>query len=62
MLVASVLERNDCIFFYEAFFGLTEEIEANLAHARKERLFSTRQHSYFSVTHCENSEVQIAVF
>ena len=34
MLVASVLERNDCIFFYEAFFGLTEEIEANLAHAR----------------------------
>ena len=27
-----------------------------------ERLFSRRQHSYFSVTHCENSEVQIAVF
>ena len=24
--------------------------------------FSTRQHSYFGVTHCENSEVQIAVF
>ena len=25
-------------------------------------LFSRRQHSYFGVTHCENSEVQIAVF
>ena len=24
--------------------------------------FSTRQHSYFDITHCENSEVQIAVF
>ena len=24
--------------------------------------FSTRQHSYFRVTHCENSELQIAVF
>ena len=34
MLVASVLERNDCIFFYEACFGLTEEIETNLAYAR----------------------------
>ena len=28
----------------------------------KRRDFSTRQHSYFGVTHCENSEVQIAVF
>ena len=25
-------------------------------------LFSRRQHSYFGVTHCENSQVQIAVF
>ena len=34
MLVASVLKRNDCILFCEACFGLTEEIETNLAHAR----------------------------
>ena len=32
------------------------------AENREERLFSTRQHSYFGVTHCENWEVQIAVF
>ena len=33
------------------------------AENQEERLFfSTRQHSYFGVTHCENSEVQIAVF
>ena len=29
---------------------------------QEDRLFSTRQHSNFGVTHCENSEVQIAVF
>ena len=32
------------------------------AENQEERLFSTRQHSYYGVTHCENSEVQIAVF
>ena len=32
------------------------------AENQEERLFSTRQHSYFGVTHCENSEFQIAVF
>ena len=32
------------------------------AENQEERLFSTRQHSYFCVTHRENSEVQIAVF
>ena len=32
------------------------------AENQEERLFSTRQHSYFGVTHRENSEVQIAVF
>ena len=32
------------------------------AENQEERLFSTRQHSYFGVKHCENSEVQIAVF
>ena len=32
------------------------------AENQEERLFSMRQHSYFGVTHCENSEVQIAVF
>ena len=32
------------------------------AENQEERLFSTRQQSYFSVTRCENSEVQIAVF
>ena len=32
------------------------------AENQEERLFSTRQHSYFGVTHCKNSEVQIAVF
>ena len=32
------------------------------AENQEERLFQTRQHSYFGVTHCENSEVQIAVF
>ena len=32
------------------------------AENQEERLFSTRQHSYFGVTHCENLEVQIAVF
>ena len=33
------------------------------AQNQEERLFfSTRQHSYFGVTNCENSEVQIAVF
>ena len=29
---------------------------------QEKRLFSRRQHSYFVVTYCENSEVQIAVF
>ena len=29
---------------------------------KKRDFFSTRQHSYFGVTHRENSEVQIAVF
>ena len=29
---------------------------------KRRDFFSTRQHSYFGVTHCENSEVQIAVF
>ena len=29
---------------------------------QEDRLFSTRQHSNFGLTHCENSEVQIAVF
>ena len=34
-----------------------------IAESQEERLFfPTRQHSYFGVTHCENSEVQIAVF
>ena len=28
---------------------------------KRRDFFSTRQHSYFGVTHCENSEVQIAV-
>ena len=32
------------------------------AENQEERLFSTRQQSYFGVSHCENSEVQIAVF
>ena len=32
------------------------------AENQEERLFSTRQHSCFGVTHCENSEVRIAVF
>ena len=32
------------------------------AENQEKRLFSRRQHSYFGVTHCENSEVQIAVF
>ena len=32
------------------------------AENQEERLFSTRQHSCFGVTHRENSEVQIAVF
>ena len=31
------------------------------AENQEERLFPTRQHSYFGVTDCENSEVQIAV-
>ena len=29
---------------------------------KRRDFFSTRQHSYFGVMHCENSEVQIAVF
>ena len=29
---------------------------------KRRDLFWSRQHSYFGVTHCENSEVQIAVF
>ena len=29
---------------------------------KKRDFFSTRQHSYFGVTHRENWEVQIAVF
>ena len=29
---------------------------------KRSSLFSSRQHSYFSVTHCENSEVEIVVF
>ena len=32
------------------------------AENKEERLFSVRQHSYFAVRHCENLEVQIAVF
>ena len=32
------------------------------AENQEDRLFSTRQHSNFGLTHCENSEVQIAVF
>ena len=28
---------------------------------KRRDFFSTRQHSYFGVMHCENSEVQIAV-
>ena len=32
------------------------------AENQEEWLFSTRQHCYFGATHCENSEVQIAVF
>ena len=33
-----------------------------IAEYQEERLFLTRQHSCFGVTHCENSKVQIAVF
>ena len=40
---------------FNTWNGLTAE-------NRGERLFSMRQHFYFGVTHCENSEVQIAVF
>ena len=29
---------------------------------KRRDFFSTRQHSYFGVTHCENWKVQIAVF
>ena len=29
---------------------------------KRRDFFSARQHSYYGVTHCENSEVQIAVF
>ena len=29
---------------------------------KRRDFFSTRQHSYFGVTHCEISEVRIAVF
>ena len=32
------------------------------AENQEERLFSARQQCYFGVTHCENSDVQIAVF
>ena len=32
------------------------------AENQEERLFSTRQHPYFGVTHCENLEVQFAFF
>ena len=32
------------------------------AENQEDRLFSTGQHSNFGLTHCENSEVQIAVF
>ena len=32
------------------------------AENQEERFFLTRRHSYFGVTHCENLEVQIAVF
>ena len=32
------------------------------AENQEDRLFSTRQHSNFGLTHCEYSEVQIAVF
>ena len=45
-----------CInIFSNTWNGYTDENQ-------EERLFRTRQHSYFGVTHCENSEVQIAVF
>ena len=30
--------------------------------SRGETIFSTREHSYFGVTHCENAEVQIVAF
>ena len=33
-----------------------------LLKSKRRDFFSTRQHSYFGVTHCENSEVQIALF
>ena len=32
------------------------------AENQQDYFFSTRQHSYFGVTYCKNSEVQIAVF
>ena len=43
------------IISFNSWNGYTAENQEN-------RLFSTRQHSYFGVTHCENSEVQIAFF
>ena len=29
---------------------------------KRNDFFAMRQHSYFGVTHCENSEVQVAAF
>ena len=58
-------------FFYKSCFFSLAYVRINIsfntrngytAENQEERLFSTRQHSYFGVTHCENSEVQIAVF
>ena len=61
-------------FFYKKLFLFTRElvyvrinISSNIwngytAENQEERLLSTRQHFYFGVTHCENLEVQIAVF
>ena len=60
--------------FLQKFFIFTRElayVRINIpsntgngytAENQEERIFSRRQHSYFGVTHCENSEVQIAVF
>ena len=62
------------LFLYQRRFLFTRElayVRINIssstssgytAENQEERLFSARQHSYFGVTHRENSEVQIAVF
>ena len=50
------------VFCKSSFFSLENQHTLYLLKITRREFFSTRQHSYFGVTHCENLEVQIAVF